>query len=85
MNYGLPFLPSILSSSFLGIGSLVFSETLYGIRDPYRDVCYRARFFWKNLFLVKMTKYGQKMPPKMDFFGLFTKIYSLVFFGNGVE
>ena len=32
-----------------------------------------------------MTKYGQKMPPKMDFFGLFTKIYSLVFFGNGVE
>ena len=41
MNLGLSVLPS---GSFLGIGSLVFSETEHGVRGPcvVRD---RARFF----------------------------------------
>ena len=49
--------PSILPSiSFLGIGSLVFSETQYGVRGPCVVVLDRARFFEKNLFGQKMGK-----------------------------
>ena len=49
--------PIRLSGSFLGIGSLVFSETLYGVRGPYEDVRDRAWFFFgKN----SSGKYGQK-------------------------
>ena len=32
-------------------------------------------FFWKNPLLAKMNKNDQKW-PKMEFFGLFRKIYS---------
>ena len=52
----------LLFVSFLGIGSLVFSETLYGVRDLYGDVQDRGQFFWKNPLPVKMTKNGQKYP-----------------------
>ena len=48
--------PSALSyGSFLGIGSLVFSETQNGVRHPcvVRD---RTGFFGKNLFDPKMGK-----------------------------
>ena len=36
-----------LSVSFLGIGSLVFSETQHGFRGPYIVVC-DSRIFWKK-------------------------------------
>ena len=35
----------LLSGSFLGIGSLVFSETQHGVRDPCLVVCDMAGFF----------------------------------------
>ena len=41
--------PSFRASvSFLGNGSLVFSENQDGVRGPYIVVCDRARFFWKK-------------------------------------
>ena len=52
--------PSVLSyGSFLGIGSLVFSETQNGVRHPcvVRD---RTGFFGKNLFDPKMGNISQK-------------------------
>ena len=53
--------PSVFpSGSFLGIGSLVFSETQHGVRGPCLVVRDRARFFRKNLFAPKMGKMGQK-------------------------
>ena len=44
------FLPSVrpsvpLLESFIGIGSLVFSETFCGVRYPYGDVRDRTRIF----------------------------------------
>ena len=45
------------SGSFLGIGSLVFSETQHGVWGPCLVVRDRAGFFFKNLFAPKM---GQK-------------------------
>ena len=85
MKYGLSFCPFVLlSGSFLGIGSLIFSETLYGVRGPYGDLCDRAQCFWKNPLLAKITKNGQKLPKNGDF-GFFRKIYSLVLSGNDVE
>ena len=42
------------------VGSLVFSETQHGVRDPCLIVCDRAGFFLKNLFAQKMGKMGQK-------------------------
>ena len=64
MNWGLSVLPSfppslLLSGSFLGIGSLVFSETQHDVRGPcvVRD---RVAFFEKNIFSQKMGKMGQK-------------------------
>ena len=57
MNRGL----SVLQfGTFLEIGSLVFSETQFGVRGPYLVVRYRAGFFLKNLFAPKMGKMGQK-------------------------
>ena len=42
----LSFCPSALpSGTFLGIGSLVFSETRHGVRGPCGDALDRARFF----------------------------------------
>ena len=48
------------SGSFLGISSLVFSETEHGVRGPYLVVRDRAGFFKKNLFAPKMGKMGPK-------------------------
>ena len=73
-----------LSISFLGIGSLVFSETQHGVRGPYIVVCDRAGFFGKNLHPTKKTKNGQKWPQNMVF-GLFKKITSLVLSGIYVK
>ena len=58
-------LPVLLSGSFLGIGSLVYSETLYGVRGPYGDVRDKARPFCKIL-PAKMTKNYQKW-SKIEF------------------
>ena len=53
--------PSVLSyESFLGIGSLVFSETHHGVRHPCFVVRDRTGFFGENLFDPKMGKMGQK-------------------------
>ena len=65
-----------LSVSFLGIGSLVFSETQHSVMGSYKVVCDRVRFFEKNLNRAKMTKNGQKW-PKNRVFELFKKIASL--------
>ena len=56
MKWGLSILPS---GSFLGIGSLVFSESQHGV-NPCLVVRDRAGFFLKNLFAPKMRKMGQK-------------------------
>ena len=46
-----------LSGSFLGIGSLDFSEFWHGSRNPYEVVHERARVLGKKLFLLQ--KFGQ--------------------------
>ena len=56
--------PSVFpSGSFLGVGSLVFSETQHVVRGPFVVVvvCDRARFFEKNIFAQKMRKMGKKI------------------------
>ena len=50
-----------LSVRFLGIGSLVFSETYHNIRGPYIVVCDRAGTFGKNLHRAKMIKTDPKI------------------------
>ena len=74
----------LLSSSFLRIGSLVFSETLFDVRGPYGDKHDRAQYFWKNPIQAKMTKNVQEW-PKNRISVLSRKIFSLVLSGNGVE
>ena len=54
MNYGLPVL---LSRSFLGIGSLVFSETQHGVIEAHVVLCLTTGAFEKENFTSKM---GQK-------------------------
>ena len=66
-----------LSISFLGNGSLVFSETQHGVRGPYIVVCDRTRILGKRPCWAKMTKHRQKWPQNRVF-GLFKKIKSLV-------
>ena len=73
-----------LSASFLRIGSLVFSETQYGVRGPYIITCDRARHFVKNPHRAKMTKNVQKWLQNRVF-GLFKKIMSLVLSGICVK
>ena len=74
-------LSGLLSSTFLGIGSsLVFSETLYGVRVPYGDVCDSLIFFEKSPSVKNDQKWSQN-----GIFGLLRKISSLVLSGNGVE
>ena len=63
-----------LPVSFLGIGSLVFSETYHNVRGPYMVLC-DSRIFWKK---NPSGKNGQRWPKNMVF-GLFKKIMSLVF------
>ena len=52
--------PSILlpSRSFLGIGSLVFSETQHGVRGLCGFVRDRARFFEEKKIVPNMVKLG---------------------------
>ena len=69
-----------LSVRFLGIGSLVFSETEHSVRGPYIVVC-GSRIFWKK---SPLGKNGQKWPKNMVF-GLFKKITSLVLSGIFVK
>ena len=72
------FWPSFrLSVSFLGIGSLVFSETQCVVRGPYIVVC-DSRIFWKK---SPSGKNDQKWPKNMAF-GLFKKIMLLVLHGK---
>ena len=54
----------LLSGSFLGIGSLVFSETQHGVRGPCLVVRDRAGFFLKKSFCPKNGENG----PKTGFF-----------------
>ena len=72
-----------LSVSFLGIGSLVFSETQHGVRGPYIVVC-DSQIFWKKSSSGKNDQNGQKWPKNMVF-GLFKKITSLVLSGICVK
>ena len=59
------FRPSVLPSrSFLGIISLVFSETQHGVRGPCLVVCDTARVFLKKSFCLKNGENG----PKTAFF-----------------
>ena len=77
LSFHLPVLLSVLlSGSFLGTGSLVFTETLYVVRGPYRDVHDRTQFFFeKNPLPAKVTKNGLKMAQKLVFW-LLRKICS---------
>ena len=54
----------VLSSSFPRICLLVFSETLYGVKDPYGDVRDRAKFFLEK---SPFDKNDQKMVQKLGF------------------
>ena len=49
---------------FLGIGSLVFSETQHGVRGPCLVACDRAGFFLKKSFCPKNGENG----PRTGFF-----------------
>ena len=49
-----------LPISFLGIGSIFFSETEHNVRSPYIVVCDSAGFFGKNPRQVKMVENGSK-------------------------
>ena len=69
---------------FLGIGSLVFSETQLGVRGPYLVICDTDEFLRKKPHRVKITKNDQKW-PKNRIFGLFKKIKSLLLSGIGVK
>ena len=68
--------PSVfrLSGCFLGIGSLDFSEFWHGASNLDKVVFDRARFFWKN-FCPK----NRGNRPKIGFFELKKKIWSLIF------
>ena len=63
--------PSILlpSRSFLGIGSLVFSETQHGVRGLCGFVRDRARFFEEKKIVPNMVKLGLN-GPETGFFEL---------------
>ena len=69
-----------LSIIFLGIGSLVFSETWHNVRGLYIVVC-ESWVFWKKL---PSGKNGQKWSKNMVF-GLFKKITLLVLSGICVK
>ena len=73
-----------LSVWFLGIGSLIFSETYHGVRGPYISGWNWSRFFKANCRRAKMTKNGPKWPQNMVF-GLFKKMVSWVLSGIAVK
>ena len=85
VNYGPFFRPPFhLSNSFLRNGSLVFPETLHGVRGTYGDVCDIAEFFSEKSPSGEMTKNSQKWLLNRVF-RLFRKILLLFLSGNGVE
>ena len=68
VNWGLSVLPSFcpfvpLSRSFLGIGSLVFSESQDGVRGPC-VVVHDSQIFCKKIFCPKNGVNGAKMFQK---------------------
>ena len=68
------FRPSVfLSRCFLGIGSLVFSETQHGIRGPCVVVRDRARFFENKFFSQKWGKWAKNF-PKIGFSEFIAKL-----------
>ena len=48
------------SEAFLRIGSLVFSGTQHGVKNPCDVVWDRSVFFENNIFTLKMGKMDQK-------------------------
>ena len=73
-----------LSTSFLGICSLVFSNFWHGDRKPREVVLEKAGFFKKKFIAPKMGKKGQKW-AKNEVFSIFEKTLSLVLAGNGLK
>ena len=67
----LSFRPSVLlSGSFLGIDSLIFSETQHGVRGPCVVVHDRVGFVKKNFFCPKNGENGLKTGQKWGFLDL---------------
>ena len=72
-----------LSVSFLGFGSLFFSETQHEVRGPCISVCH-SRIFWKMSSSGKNDQKWPRMAQKVVF-GLFKKIMPLVLSGIFVK
>ena len=70
LSVHLSVLLSVLSGCILGIGSLVFSETLYGVRDQYGGVRDSTMFLER----CPSGKNGQKL-PKNNFFDFLGKTF----------
>ena len=49
----------LLSRSFLGIGSLVFSETKHGVKGPCSVMHDKTGFFKNHIFAHKIGKISQ--------------------------
>ena len=58
-----------------------FSETYYGVRNPYLVICDGGRFIFEKKIMSKIVKKDQKT----KFFGIFKRIKSLVLTGIGVK
>ena len=69
----------LLSGSFLGIGSLVFSHTQHGARGPYDVVFDRAEFFEKKYFSSKYGKSMTKIGQKCVFLNLLQNLFIIFF------
>ena len=83
-SFCLSFRPSFcLSVSFLGIGSLVFSE-LSMVLGAHIQLCMTAWFFWKKSLLSKNDQKLYKLTQNRVF-GIFKKITSLVLFAICVK
>ena len=67
---------TILCCSFLGTGSLVFSESLYGLKGPYGDVCDSARFFFGKIPLQQKCQKWSKNGV-LDFSGKSIRLFCL--------
>ena len=74
----LSFYPSVLSGGFLGIDSLVFSDTQHGARGPCVIVRGRARFFEK-IFLSKKWGKWTKNGKKWGFLNLLENLVIIFF------
>ena len=70
--------------SFLGIDSLIFSDSVHEVRGPCVIVRDRAHFFWKISFSAKRAKKAPK-GPKNRVFGPLRRIDSLFFAINDLK